>query len=119
MRLTTSSTAILSAVKEFSKATRKQNGKAYNDFIAFDVCEETETMDITAADGDVRMEKTLCLLEVEGSCKFKVHIKRLMYILGLMPEMPIGIFTQGSQVCFNVTLGMGMLVNEHKSNEIL
>ena len=113
MRLTTSSTAILSAVKVFSKETRKVNGKAYNGFIAFDVCEETETMTITATDGSVSLNKTLCLLHADGSFKFKAHIKRLMYILEMMPEMPINIFSKNGLIVFDVTLNMGMLIEDN------
>ena len=113
MRLTTSSTAILSAVKEFSKETRKVNGKAYNGFITFDVCEETETMTITATDGSVSLNKTLCLLHADGSFKFKAHIKRLMYILEIMPEMPINIFSMKGLIFFDVTLNMGMLIEDN------
>lgn len=113
MRLTTSSTAILSAVKEFSKETRKANGKAYNGFITFEVCEKTETMTITATDGSVCLNKTLCLLHVDGSFKFKAHIKRLMYMLEMMAEMPINIFSKNGIIFFDVMLNMGMLIEDN------
>ena len=113
MRLTTSSTAILSAVKEFSKEARKVNGKAYNGFITFEVCEETETMTITATDGSVCLNKTLCLLHADGSFKFEAHIKRLMYILEMMAEMPINIFSKNGLIVFDVMLNMGMLIEDN------
>jgi hypothetical protein len=113
MRLTTSSTAILSAVKEFSKKTRKVNGKAYNGFITFDVCEETETMTITATDGSVCLNETLYILHVDGSFKFKAHIKSLMYTLEMMAEMPINIFSKNGLIVFDVMLNMGMLIEDN------
>ena len=113
MRLTTSSTAILSAVKEFSKETMKVNGKAYNGFITFDVCEENETMTITATDGSVCLNETLYILHVDGSFKFKAHIKSLMYTLEMMAEMPINIFSKNGLIVFDVMLNMGMLIEDN------
>ena len=111
MRFITSVLAIVSKAEQFKKETKKRNGKAYNGFITFDVNEEAETVTMTATDGDVTMNETLYLVEVEGSFKFEMHIKRILDILGCMSEKPIEFYVVPvGRVCFNVVAECGMLV---------
>ena len=70
-------------------------------------------MTITATDGSVSLNKTICLMHADGSFKFKAHIKRLMYILEMMAEMPINIFSKNGLIVFDVTLNMGMLIEDN------
>lgn len=112
MRFYTSLLAIVSIVEQFKKETKKRNGKAYNGFITFDVDEETETMTITATDGDVNLEEKLCLFDVEGSFKFQMHIKNILNVLGCMSEKPIEFFTRGTRVCFRVVAESGIIIEK-------
>ena len=113
MRFITSLLAIVSKAEQFKKETKKHNGKAYNGFITFDVNAESETLTMTATDGDVTMNETICLAEVDESFKFNMHIKRILDILGCMSEKPIEFYVVPSgRVCFQVVAECGMLIDE-------
>ena len=112
MELTVSLTAITSCVEQFKKETKKRNGKAYKGFITFSVDEKAETMAITADDGDVHLNQTLRLLEVEGTFKFLMHISHILNVLGCMSEKPIRFYVRPpfGCVCFKVVAECGMLI---------
>ncbi len=112
MELITSILAITSCVEEFKKETKKRNGKAYKGFITFSVDEKAETMTITADDGDVHLNQTLHLFEVEGTFKFQMHISHILNVLGCMSEKPIRFYVRPpfGRVCFKVVAECGMLI---------
>ena len=112
MELTVSLTAITSCVDQFKKETKKRNGKAYKGFITFSVDEKAETLTITADDGDVHLNHTLCLMEVEGTFKIQMHISHILNVLGCMSEKPIRFYVKPpfGRVCFKVVAECGMLI---------
>ena len=112
MELTVSLTAITSCVEEFKKETKKRNGKSYKGFITFSVDEKAETLTITADDGDVHLNQTLFLMDVEGTFKFQMHISHILNVLGCMSEKPIRFYVKPpfGRVCFKVVAECGMLI---------
>lgn len=76
-------------VSQFRKQTKKQNGKPYSGFVTFDVNSESQTVALIATDGDLHMEETIALLEVEGTFKFQMHTKDILDTLGSMSEQPL------------------------------
>lgn len=112
MELTVSLTAITSCVEEFKKETKKRNGKAYKGFITFSADEKAETLTITAEDGDVHLNQTLHLFDVEGTFKFQMHISHILNVLGCMSEKPIRFYVRPpfGRVCFKVVDECGMLI---------
>lgn len=112
MELVTSVLAITSCVEQFKKETKKRNGKAYKGFITFSVDEKAKTMTVTANDGDVLLNQTLNLFEVEGTFKFQMHISHILNVLGCMSEKPIRFYVRPpfGSVCFNVVAECGMLI---------